>query len=117
MPVHDWRRVSAGTFHDFHLSWIAELRKSLNSGLLPDGYYAQAEQVVGRVVPDVLTLQMARGDEPSEADGDGVATMPRTRIVSHVEVDPYVLRQRSVAIRSRKKDRLIALIEIVSPGK
>lgn len=21
MPVHDWSRVSAGTFHDFHVAW------------------------------------------------------------------------------------------------
>lgn len=23
MPIHDWTRVSAGTFHDFHVAWIA----------------------------------------------------------------------------------------------
>ena len=22
MPTHDWTRVSAGTFHDFHCTWI-----------------------------------------------------------------------------------------------
>jgi hypothetical protein len=44
MPVHDWPRVEAGIFHDFHVAWIGELRKSLNSGLLPEGYYALAEQ-------------------------------------------------------------------------
>src|SRR3954463_6098237 len=57
MPIHDWARVSAGTFHDFHHAWISELRKSLNGGLLPEGYYAQAEQGASQVVPDVLTLQ------------------------------------------------------------
>jgi len=41
MPMHDWTRVSAGTFHDFHCSWIAELKKTLNGGLLPPDYYAQ----------------------------------------------------------------------------
>ncbi len=57
MPIHDWTRVSAGTLHDFHLAWIAELRMALNSGLLPPDYYAQAEQIVGPMGPDVLTLQ------------------------------------------------------------
>src|SRR5207247_6476085 len=57
MPVHDWNRVTAGTFHDFHLAWIAELRRTLNGGLLPQGYYALAEQVAGEIIPDVLTLQ------------------------------------------------------------
>ena len=28
MPIHDWTRVKAGTFHDFHLAWIAEMRKA-----------------------------------------------------------------------------------------
>ncbi|MEX0716694.1 MAG: hypothetical protein WD066_08910 [Planctomycetaceae bacterium] len=56
MPVHDWTRVAAGTFHDFHLRWIAHLQEALNSGLLPPDYYALAEQRAGDVSPDVLTL-------------------------------------------------------------
>ena len=31
MPIHDWTRVSAGTFHAFHLGWIAEKQGSLDS--------------------------------------------------------------------------------------
>src|SRR6476661_622943 len=58
MPIHDWTRVTAGTFHDFHLAWLAELRTALNDGLLPPDYYAQAEQVAGPMGPDVLTLQV-----------------------------------------------------------
>ena len=34
MPVHDWTRVSPGTFHDFHGRWITHLSESLNAGLL-----------------------------------------------------------------------------------
>ncbi len=45
MPLHDWTRVDDGIFHDFYLAWIAEIRRSLNKGLLPDGFYALAEQV------------------------------------------------------------------------
>ena len=37
MPVHDWTRVAAGTFHDFHQAWIVALSHALNAGLLPDG--------------------------------------------------------------------------------
>src|SRR5437879_6587555 len=57
MPVHDWTRVSAGTFHAFHVSWISEIQASLNSGVLPRDYYAQAEQIAGPFAPDILTLQ------------------------------------------------------------
>src|SRR5438045_148406 len=56
MAVHDWSRVSAGTFHDFHNAWITELRNALNGGLLPHGFYAQGEQHAGQVLTDVLTL-------------------------------------------------------------
>jgi hypothetical protein len=33
MPIHDWTRVRAGTRHDFHAAWIAEIRTTLKSGL------------------------------------------------------------------------------------
>ena len=36
MPVHDWTRVEAGIFHDFHVAWLPEIRKALNGGLLPE---------------------------------------------------------------------------------
>lgn len=49
MPAHDWTRVDDGIFHDFHLGWIAELRKTLNGGLLPAGYYALGEQVASQL--------------------------------------------------------------------
>ncbi len=39
MPIHDWRRVHAGTYHHFHNNWIAELSKRLNNGLLPDDFW------------------------------------------------------------------------------
>ena len=45
MPVHDWKRVDPGIFHDFHTVWIGHIRTILNSGLLPQGYYALAEQL------------------------------------------------------------------------
>ena len=44
MPIHDWKRVKAGVFHDFHHSWIEEIKRALNNGLLPADYYAMAEQ-------------------------------------------------------------------------
>lgn len=55
MPVHDWSRVSAGVFHDFHNTWIVELKNALNGGVLPAAYYAMSEQRAGLVevvVPD-----------------------------------------------------------------
>lgn len=57
MPVHDWTKVEAGVFHDFHHLWITSIRRALNSGVLPPDYYAMADQVAGPGNPDVLALQ------------------------------------------------------------
>jgi hypothetical protein len=39
MPIHDWTRVNAATFHDFHSAWITHLTEALNFGLLPSDHY------------------------------------------------------------------------------
>src|SRR5437868_14903314 len=57
MPIHDWTRVNAGIFHDFHHAWIEENKRALNRQLKGSDYYALAEQVAGGLGPDVLTLQ------------------------------------------------------------
>ncbi len=129
MPAHDWTRVPAGTFHDFHLAWIAELRRVLNGGLLPRGYYALAEQVAGEIIPDVLTLQQTEspgGDDVlregfDSTDGAAVLTVtdapPRVSVsATSREAAALALRQRRITIRHATGDRIIALIEIVSPG-
>lgn len=59
MPVHDWTRVHAGTFHAFHTAWVTHLSEALNGGVLPSGYYALPEQHLGRSIADVLTLHAA----------------------------------------------------------
>ena len=65
MPIHDWTRVLPGVCHDFHIAWIVQLQRALNTGLLPADYYVMAEQMAGEVGPDVLALH-----HPSEsADG------------------------------------------------
>jgi hypothetical protein len=123
MPIHDWTRVTAGTWHAFHLSWISEIQLSLNAGLLPPDYYAQAEQIAGPMGPDVLTLQMPDPPqngrpEPLSSNG-GVAISvapPRMRVTVEAEMDDYVLKRRTLVIRHASGDRIVALIELVSPG-
>jgi hypothetical protein len=51
MPTHDWTRVDAGTCHDFHQGWTIEVRNRLNGGILPDGYFAMADQRVSGPEP------------------------------------------------------------------
>jgi hypothetical protein len=122
MPVNDWTRVSAGTFHDFHTSWIAELKKALNNGLLPRDYYSQAEQIAGKIIPDVRTLNAARPSHSQESTQPPGTTAvaeapPQVSITDRVdEAVRYAVRQRSIVIRHSTGDEVVGLIEIVSPG-
>ena len=125
MPVHDWTLVEAGIFHDFHVTWIPEIKRVLNGGLLPEGYYALAEQHAGRAIADVLTLHASPGSlEPPAhprplppATGGTVVTEAPPRVRRRYTVEPVALaRRRSLAIRHVSGHRLIALLEIVSPA-
>lgn len=124
MPIHNWTRVSAGTFHGFHLSWISYLQERLNDGRMPPEYYAQAEQVTGPFAPDVLALEMVEPFEDSDEsahEGGGAAVavakaVPKVRITEEMEHRFYRNQRRRIAIRHNSGDRVVALIEIVSPG-
>jgi hypothetical protein len=118
MPTHDWTRVDAGLFHDFHQSWTVALCNALNAGGLPPGYFALVEQAIPDPIPDVLTLQLMPGaEEPRNGiSGLTVATAPpRTHLVRRNEVDIYASRANRITVRQRHGD-VVAVIEIVSPG-
>jgi hypothetical protein len=51
MPIHDWTRVDAGLFHDFHQSWTVTLRDALNSGVLPPENFALVEKMTPVIGP------------------------------------------------------------------
>ncbi len=116
MPVHDWSRVDAGIFHDFHQAWNAELRGALNSGLLPADFYALIEQHAGKYIPDLLALHAGPGLEPLPNPAGGVAVAEVRPKVGRRLTAPAVPQRRTVAIRHVSGHRLVALIEIVSPA-
>jgi hypothetical protein len=118
MPIHDWTRVDAGLFHDFHQDWTIELRRSLNAGRLPAGYVALTDQQIGGPIPDVLTLnRRPRSTGGREAAGGlAVATAPpRARFIVELEEDTYARRANRIRIQHRHGE-IVAVIEIVSPG-
>jgi len=121
MPVHDWTRVEDGIYHDFHVSWIPEIKKVLNEGLLPQGYYALAEQHAGQSIADVLTLHASPTPQeplslPPDSGGTAVSEKPpRVRRRQTFEAS-MVARRRTLAIRHISGHRLVALLEILSPG-
>src|SRR5262245_14708536 len=121
MPVHDWTRVSDGTFHDFHYSWVLEIKRALKRLPLPKGYYVMAEQLGGDLgAPDVITLQ-ATGTEPeSEGPLPGTATLteapPTVHARTRITRDSYARLQRTLVIRHTSNDRIVAMIEVLSRG-
>lgn len=123
MPIHDWTRVDAGVFHDFHQSWIISLRNVLNDGLLPSDFYAMAEQVAEGPIPDVVTLEQIDASNRAFSDmGKGSSSVavlespPQTRYSHDVDIDLYAGRATHVVVRHVSGDRVIGYIEIVSPG-
>src|SRR4051812_31130218 len=107
MPVHDWSRVEAGIFHDFHHAWIEQIKRSLNSGLLPDDYYALAEQHAAGFGPDVLTLETVEGSGtdaglrlPDSIAGSTVTvTPPKVQLTAETEMEFYRRKQNTVTVR------------------
>lgn len=109
MPMHDWTKVKAGIYHDFHNLWVMAIRHVLNDGVLPPGYYALSEQRVATVEADVLTLQ---------------TTGPRPPVATTAEPEVALLERAKAAARPpgrrvvvRDEDHeVVAVVELVSPG-
>ena len=123
MQIHDWTKIFAGAFHDFHQSWVVEIRNQLNAGLLPDGFYAAAEQVTGKKSPDVVTLEewQPKGDDGgSDISPDGgtliVKAPPKVRYEFECELRHYSRKADRIAIRHISDNRVVAIIEVISPG-
>lgn len=124
MPVHDWSRVVAGIFHDFHQRWIGAIRDHLNEGLLPSDFYALAEQDAAGPIPDVLTLERTRlGDDGGPSAGGeshGAWALaehpPKVSFTVEVEQDLYARKASRIAVYHSTGDRVVAYVEILSAG-
>lgn len=90
MPLHDWNRMSDGQFHHFHNAWIYQLAEALNAGLLPSEFLAAGE-------PAAIAHEVASDSQASE-------TMR------------YERKRDRLTIRHVSGDRVVAVVEIVSPG-
>jgi hypothetical protein len=121
MPVHDWTRGEAGIFHEFQTVWIGAIRNALNESLLPQGYYALAEQHAGFHIADLLTLHTSPGSVrpipiPPATAGIAVAEEPPRARRQQTVQGGALARRRTLAIRHVNGHRLVALVEIVSPS-
>jgi hypothetical protein len=119
MPIHDWTRVDAGIFHDFHHSWVIEIKRAFNQGVLPSDYYALTEQETTYPEPDALIVQEPLASLPSrESLGrvfDLATSPPQIDFRSRAESPLYANKTSAIAIRHRSGHQVIAMLEIVSP--
>lgn len=125
MPIHDWSKVAAGIFRDFHNAWLVELRNALNDGVLPASYDSLIDRVARNMGPVVRTLGAAgsagggtgRGGIAEESTALTVATTPpKVRFRFTDESVGSTLKQETIVIRHASDDRIVALVEVVSPG-
>jgi hypothetical protein len=120
MSVHDWTDVDAGIFHDFRHGWVSTISRSLNSGLLPAGYYALIEQVARKTKPAFARLEgPTSGDPILDAAGGGIALAtapPRVWFRARTEIDLYAAKAKAVVIRHSSNHEVVAMVEIISPG-
>lgn len=116
MPIHDWTRVRANRFHDFHQTWTIRIRDTLNRDVLPDGYLAMAEQITGGPEPDVVTLSLPMKPGDGASGALGIAeNPPKARVQTQSETASYARKANRITIR-HPDGEVIAVIEIVSPG-
>jgi hypothetical protein len=116
MPIHDWTRVYAGLFHDFHQSWSIRIKDAMNSGLLPEGLTALVEQRSGPKESDVLAVDFLGKRRPRGSDGGVlIAAPPATRIVRKSNKEHYADRANRIVVK-HNLGQTVAVIEIVSPG-
>src|SRR6266404_9571474 len=99
MPIHDWTRVRANRFHDFHQGWTIAIRNALNAGLLPPGFFALAEQITGGPEVDVVALELAPPTDVPPTSGTAAALAPpRASIVTRSEAAQYARKANRITI-------------------
>jgi hypothetical protein len=98
MPMHNWTLVEAGIFHAFHHHWVSAISDTLNAGLLARNYYA---------LPDVSIMH---GQPVPTGNEFG------TRFMAESDDEFYRKKKSSVVVRHVSGDRIISMVEIISPG-
>src|SRR5271163_1952933 len=103
MPLHDWSRIPAGLFHDFHQTWSIQIKLALNAGILPKGLSALVEQRSRPWESDVLAIE-SLGRPRSEFATDGglaTSTPPVTRFVGETSKQIYASRANRIVVKHR----------------
>ncbi len=115
MPIHDWTRVRANRFHDFHQGWTIAICNALNSCVLSPGYFAMIEEKVRVPEPDVIVLDLTPPVGPASGGVSADLLPPKARFVVRAEAAGYARKANRITVRHPDGD-VVAVIEIVSPG-
>jgi hypothetical protein len=114
MPIHDWTKVKAGIFHDFHHGWLSALARELNYGVLPTDSYALIEQLTSGFELDHISNGDTSEDEADEFTSRTVPG-PRTRFMDTGGLIPIPKKSSAITVRRARGDRLLAVVEVVLP--
>ena len=121
MPLLDHFHPPLSTarhWESFHAAWATEIMAALNRGLLPPGYFAEAQVHVGsRVEVDVASFQ--RGGPAPQADdnGGGVAVQTWAPPVATLVMPAVFPDEIEVQVYSSVGgSTLVAAVELISPG-
>jgi hypothetical protein len=77
--------------------------------------YALPEQIAAGFGPDVLTLQELPSDN-STRGGATTQPLPKTSFMAETATEFYRRKKSSVVVRHVSGDRMVAVLEVVSPG-
>ena len=117
MPIHDWTRVYAGLFHDFHQSWSIYIKNALNARVAAEGHDS-SRRAEGRAEG---TRRLGCGCLCRTAHAV-MTTVPwrpwrrlTTRIVRKSSKEFYSDLANRIVVK-HQLGRTVAVIEIVSPG-
>jgi hypothetical protein len=99
-----------------HHSWIEEIQRALNTGVLPSDYYALAEQRTAGYGPCVLAFQFDSDEDrtlqlPDQHDGGLMVAKPQVAVTAETDMEFYRRKQNVVALRHVSDDRVVALVE------
>ncbi len=99
MPLHDWTRVDAATFHAFNTAWITHLSEAMNDGVLPRDFCALPEQwaaqctILGpcpptQALPSKARARVVSGQCPGTCPdkGPGKASGPASQVICRTQL-------------------------------
>ena len=111
-PLSDERH-----WESFHATWAIEIMATLNRGVLPPGYFAEAQVHVGsRVEIDVGTFERNGGSHAAQADNGGTAVqvLSPTALMTMPAAFPDEIEVQ--VFSTATGPTLVGAIELVSPS-